>query len=116
MSESQDKKTKEWYDIRIRELEAQLKDANDALKKANDAMALKRTGDAQLLIEEIVKRSSFTVDELKDKSPEELLIIRTSLDKVARGKGIQHGNAADVKPDTGLTAGRWDASKKEWVT
>jgi hypothetical protein len=32
------------------------------------------------------------------------------------GRGVAPGSRGRRDPDTGLTAGRWDASKKEWVT
>jgi len=68
------------------------------------------------LIEEISGISTFTEDELKDKSREELLLIRAAIDKApSTRRGIQPGASNTESQTSGLTAGKWDSAKQEWV-
>jgi hypothetical protein len=109
-------RTDAYFEFRIKELQTQLKTANDTIEAQNKDLELIRLNDAQRLLEEIVGLTTFTVDDLKDKGREELLIIRAAIDKTtALRKGIQPGSAADAKPQSGLTAGKWDSAKKEWI-
>jgi hypothetical protein len=109
-------KTDAYYEIRISELQRQLREAQEELKTVNDELTLIRRNDVDKLIEEIGEISTFTEDELKDKSREELLLIRATIDKAPAGRrGIQPGNTGKQSPESGLTAGKWDAQRQEWV-
>ena len=109
-------KTDAYYELRITELQKQLKTSNDTNTVLTKELERVRKGDADRLGDEISKMSTFTADELKGKSREELLIIRATLDKSAPvGRGIRPGNNDAEDDDSGLTVGRWDPKKKEWV-
>ncbi len=111
-------KTDAYYEIRISQLQRQLKEAQEELKTVNDELTLIRKNDVDKLIEEISSISTFTEDELKDKSREELLLIRAAIDKAPTiRRGIQPGNVTSSSESqaSGLTAGRWDSAKQEWV-
>ncbi len=110
-------RTDAYFEFRIKELQTQLKAANDTIEAQNKELEHIRLNDATRLVEEIVGLTTFTADDLKDKGREELLIIRAAIDKTAAArKSIQPGNpVTDAKPNSGLTAGRWDSGKKEWV-
>jgi hypothetical protein len=111
-------KTVAWYDLQLKEVQSQLKTSNDALDVAKAKIA-EIEGDEKIrLIDEIVKKSKFTADELKDKSVDELRVASVSLDKAkfpAKGIGKAGDSGTEAKP-SGLTAGRWDPAKKDWVT
>jgi stage III sporulation protein SpoIIIAA len=109
-------KTDAYYEIRISELQRQLREAQEELKTVNDELTLIRKNDVDKLIEEISGISTFTEDELKDKSREELLLIRAAIDKApSTRRGIQPGASNTESQTSGLTAGKWDSAKQEWV-
>jgi len=85
-------------ELTIADLTAQLKEANDVLEDQTKAK----------LISEILPRSKFTVEDLKDKPIEELQNIRATLDqaKLPTYKNIHMGPiAADEPQAPNLTVG-----------
>jgi hypothetical protein len=105
------------YELRVKALEGKLQAATDALAEANAKLEQVSQGQKENLIAEIVERSTYTTDELGAFPLDTLKAIRASFEKLSlKGAGIKPGNkAGDQKDDSGLTAGRWDPDKKEWV-
>lgn len=103
-------------EMKITDLEKELKDTKDALAAANDRLTKYIAGDTLRLKKDILaKAPKFSTDELDKLSPEELRMISLTLDRAGT-------KAASVKPtlDTrrateGLSVGRWDSEAKKWV-
>lgn len=108
-------KTKTYLELQIADLKDQLKTANDALANVTEKMEEQNMEARDILIREIVDKSTFKAEDLADKSIEELTLISTSLERVkAAGtfKGV--GKDSGTEKDSGRTVGQWNPETKKW--
>lgn len=116
MSATSTTTTDKALEMKITDLEKELKETKDSLKTAIDTLEKYKQGDVLRLKRDILaKAPKFSSDELDKLSPEELRMIDVTLDRAG-------SKAASVKPilDTrratdGLSVGRWDQEAKKWV-
>jgi hypothetical protein len=106
--------TTDWYELRIRALEEQIKVKDDTITKQSDIIATVNKGRREVAVAHIVERGLFKEDELSDKSDEQVFAIEATAERMPSKAARVGGVVTDAKPDTGLTAGRWNAAKKEW--
>lgn len=91
---------------------ADLTAALDAVNKKLGEITENRTGELKA---DIMQRSTYTEDQLKDKTVEELQLIKTSLDSaMAPLKGAGVKASLDGRQQPGVY--RWDSTKKEWIS
>lgn len=109
--------SEEAYQIKIKQLEQVVKDQNLALDAAKKRIDGIEANEKDRLIEDITGRSSFKSEDLAGKSNDTLRTISLSLDAAGVSKGaVGVAKQADERKFTsGLSVGRWDPTKKEWV-
>lgn len=102
-------KSKEWYKLQVRDLTKALDVSNKKLAAVNLLLRANDQGECDELIDEITNKSSFTKEDLKEMTADQLLTISISVDKSNVGyKGINPSNDAVKKP-SGLTVGAYNA-------
>jgi hypothetical protein len=83
-----DLKTKvDALDVQVKDLTAKLADSDKKVKEATDALNLYKEAEKKALVDSITQRSQFKVDELKDKTVEDLRVIHLAIDKAKPPEG-----------------------------
>jgi hypothetical protein len=109
-------KTVEEYCAQIDELTKVNTDLQNQLTAAKDALEAYEQAKKTSLIEAIKGKSDFIVDELTEKTLDELEGINMAPDKAKINYKPVTSTGDDEGKPTGLTVGLWDAKEGKWVT